>query len=132
MVYLQASKSLLRLLIVACAAPVLAISAPSPDFGESVEPILRRACNQCHNDSEKASGFSVASLETVLRGGARHGPAVVAGHPEQSPLVQLLKGELSPKMPAGSTGQRNTRPKSFNRNVLAMRAARGLPTSGSH
>ncbi len=33
---------------------------------------------------------------------------------------------------AGSTGQRNTRPKSFNRNVLAMRAARGLPTSGSH
>ncbi len=103
MVYLQASKSLLRLLIVACAAPVLAISAPSPDFGESVEPILRRACNQCHNDSEKASGFSVASLETVLRGGARHGPAVVAGHPEQSPLVQLLKGELSPKMPLGGS-----------------------------
>ncbi len=33
---------------------------------------------------------------------------------------------------AGSTGQRNTRAKSFNRNVLAMRAARGLPTSGSH
>ena len=32
---------------------------------------------------------------------------------------------------AGSTGQRNTRAKSFNRNVLAMRAARGLPTSGS-
>lgn len=103
MVDLQASKPLLRLLIVACAAPILAISAPSPDFGESVESILRRACNQCHNDSEKASGFSVASLETVLRGGARHGPAVVAGHPEQSPLVQLLKGELSPKMPLGGS-----------------------------
>ena len=37
-----------------------------------------------------------------------------------------------PRCGAGSTGQRNTRPKSFNRNVLAMRAARGLPTSGSH
>jgi hypothetical protein len=33
---------------------------------------------------------------------------------------------------AGSIGQCNTRPKSFDRNVLAMRAARGLPTSRSH
>ncbi len=49
----------------------------------------------------------------------------------QRAKIAHFKG-LLPRFGAGSTGQRNTRPKSFNRNVLAMRAARGLPTSGSH
>lgn len=103
MVYLQDSKGLLRLLILACAIPVLAISALGADFGDSVGPILLRSCSQCHNETNKASGFSVASLETVLRGGARHGPAIVAGQPDQSPLIQSLRGELSPKMPLGGS-----------------------------
>ncbi len=38
-------------------------------------------------------------------------------------MSRKAKGSL-PTSGAGSTGQRNTRPKSFNRNVLAMRAER--------
>jgi hypothetical protein len=40
-------------------------------------------------------------MESVVRGGNKHGQAVVAGHPESSPLVKLLKGELQPAMPMG-------------------------------
>jgi mono/diheme cytochrome c family protein len=76
-------------------------AASLEDFDQRIAPILSRSCGQCHNDTNRASGFSVAGLESVLRGGARHGAAVVAGHPEQSPLVRVLTGELAPKMPLG-------------------------------
>ena len=37
----------------------------------------------------------------MIRGGNKHGQAVIAGHPESSPLVKLLKGEMQPAMPMG-------------------------------
>ena len=79
------------------------LAAPNDEFETRISPILTRSCGQCHNDTSKASGFSVTSLEAVLRGGARHGQAVVAGHPEQSPLVQSISGQLTPKIPLGGS-----------------------------
>jgi len=66
-----------------------------------VEEILRQRCESCHSQKVHTSGFSVDSLDAVIRGGNKHGRAVIAGHPESSPLVRLLKGELSPRMPIG-------------------------------
>lgn len=43
----------------------------------------------------------MATLDSVLGGGSRHGKAVLPGHPEQSVLVQILQGRLSPRMPLG-------------------------------
>lgn len=60
--------------------------------------ILRRNCGECHSERTRASGLS---LDQLQQPGARRGIPVVAGHPEQSPLVQVLKGELSPRMPLG-------------------------------
>jgi hypothetical protein len=73
-----------------------AMSAPLP-----VQQIFTKNCAECHAEKLRASGFSVASLESVIEGGKKHGRAVVAGHPESSPLVKFLKGELSPRMPMG-------------------------------
>ncbi len=59
----------------------------------------------------------------------------VGGNDPRNGRSRLSEGAsigLFPRIPASSTGRCNTRAKSFNRNVLAMRAARGLPTSGSH
>ena len=49
------------------------------------------------------SGFSIESLESILKGGARHGAAVEPGRPEDSPLVHLLRGRLTPRMPFDSS-----------------------------
>ena len=73
----------------------------SATFSDDVAPILKRSCVQCHSGADRASGFSVESVESVLRGGARRGPAVVVGRPEQSPLIQVLVGTAEPKMPLG-------------------------------
>ena len=39
----------------------------------------------------------------VIAGGNKHGKAVIEGHPDQSPLIRILKGELAPKMPMGKS-----------------------------
>ena len=74
----------------------LALHAQSP-----VEALLKTNCADCHSDKVHSSGFSVASLDAVIKGGSKHGQAVIAGHPESSPLIKLLKGEIGPRMPIG-------------------------------
>ena len=49
------------------------------------------------------SGFSVSSRTAVISGGTKHGKAVVGGHPEQSALIRMVRGELAPKMPVGGS-----------------------------
>jgi hypothetical protein len=73
------------------------------DFDGAVRPILTPKCEQCHSAKTHSSGFSIATLDSVLIGGSKYGPPVIAGAPEKSPLVKLLKGELSPRMPLGKS-----------------------------
>lgn len=76
-------------------------AASKAELPESVAPILERACAKCHSGANSASGFSVASIEALIRGGARHGKGVVPGHPEESSLIRAITGAISPKMPLG-------------------------------
>lgn len=62
----------------------------------------------------------MASLESIQAGGKKHGKAVVGGHPEESPLMQMLTGAMTPQMPMG---------KALDQKDLAMIEAwiKGLP-----
>ncbi|MDQ6706829.1 MAG: hypothetical protein M3Z85_12750, partial [Acidobacteriota bacterium] len=70
-------------------------------FDQKVVPILTAQCAACHNEKVKTSGFSIASASSVIKGGNKLGPAVVAGDPAASPLIKVLKGDLTPRMPVG-------------------------------
>jgi Protein of unknown function (DUF1553)/Protein of unknown function (DUF1549)/Planctomycete cytochrome C len=83
---------------IACIASFLLLPAWA---ASPVEDLLKKNCADCHSERVHTSGFSVASLDSVIKGGDKHGRAVIAGHPERSPLVKLLKGELAPRMPMG-------------------------------
>ena len=85
-------------------AGLLLLSAwPGPAAGLSdIQPILDRHCLGCHDQASQMSGLDLSSLEGILAGGARHGPAVVPGHPEQSVLLHVLRGRISPSMPLGA------------------------------
>lgn len=72
------------------------------DFSKDVQPILRARCAACHTDSAMQSGFSVATADTVRTGGKKHGRAIVGGYPETSPLIQMIRGTLTPRMPLGA------------------------------
>ena len=71
------------------------------DFGEKILPILATNCLPCHDERTRTSGFSVKDLQSVVAGGARHGPAVKSGQPSESPLIQILRGQIKPQMPLG-------------------------------
>jgi hypothetical protein len=77
--------------------------AQEAEFDRSIKPLLEANCSQCHSDSTKNSGFSVATLESVIAGGNRNGRAVIPGKPADSPLIKALRGSITPKMPLGKS-----------------------------
>lgn len=72
-------------------------------FDEKVLPILKVNCLPCHDEQTRNSGFSIQTLASVINGGVRHGQAVKPGLPAESPLLRMLSGQLTPRMPLGRT-----------------------------
>lgn len=82
---------------------VAPVFAAAPDFKKDVLPLLTANCGQCHSATSKMSDFSIASLESIIAGGKKHGKAIVGGHPEQSSMIKMLTGEMGPQMPMGKS-----------------------------
>ena len=78
------------------------LSPAAVDYARDVAPILRARCAGCHNEKNPASGFSVATLDAVRSGGKKHGRAVIGARPDESPLLRLIRGSLTPRMPMGA------------------------------
>jgi cytochrome c553 len=60
-------------------------------FAIDVAPVLATHCLKCHGGDETENGLSMASLESLLKGG-RGGVAVVPGKGATSLLVRKIKG----------------------------------------
>ena len=67
-------------------------------YAREVVPILQEKCYGCHG---KSGGLNLETIDAMLVGGKKAGPAVLAGQPEKSPLIRYLTGELQPRMPMG-------------------------------
>ncbi|WP_455233955.1 c-type cytochrome domain-containing protein [Thiogranum longum] len=70
-----------------------------------VEPVLQERCAECHTGDQEgvvASGFSVDSYETVMKG-TKLGPVIVAGSSASSTLYRMVAGKTDPEihMPHG-------------------------------
>jgi mono/diheme cytochrome c family protein len=78
----------MRWLVLFAAAPLLAAESPAEFFETKVRPVLAKHCFACHTQS-KLGGLSMASREALLKGG-HTGPAVRAGEPDASLLVQAI------------------------------------------
>ncbi|MEI9890265.1 MAG: c-type cytochrome domain-containing protein [Caulobacteraceae bacterium] len=66
-----------------------------------VQPALEQRCSGCHNNSKKSGGFSVATYDTLMKGGSK-GPVIVAGNPGGSDLFHRVNltpdsGDFMPK-----------------------------------
>jgi mono/diheme cytochrome c family protein len=70
-------------------------------FLDVVQPALEQRCSGCHNNSKRSGGFSVATYDTLMKGGAK-GPVIVAGNPTGSNLFHRVSltpdnGDFMPK-----------------------------------
>ncbi|MBM3795327.1 MAG: DUF1553 domain-containing protein [Acidobacteria bacterium] len=76
-----------------------ALRAAKDGYEKDLKPIFDKHCVACHGDYYPRSEFRVISVELLLEGGAKDGPAVIPGHSARSPLIQRLRGETEPRMP---------------------------------
>ena len=86
--------------IVTCPLMPLAVGqAIEIDFQSQIQPILERACLQCHGSVKQSNGFRLDSREAFLAGGVS-GPMVIPGESELSELVERLTGDaVGSRMP---------------------------------
>lgn len=80
-------------------------SEPEISYAQDVQPILEKNCLSCHQAGgvgQKASGFSMASYDDLMKG-TEGGPMVIAGDVEGSNMVVLMEGRADPSisMPHG-------------------------------
>ncbi len=62
------------------------------DFARDIRPLITARCFDCHGPKKQESGLRLDSRAAALQGGD-HGPALVAGKPEQSLLIQVVTGK---------------------------------------
>jgi hypothetical protein len=82
---------------------VLVLTFAGTVIPAEVLPLLKQKCGSCHEGTNKTSGFSVSTVDQVIAGGSKYGKAVVGGHPRESVLLKLVRGEMKPKMPVGGS-----------------------------
>lgn len=67
-------------------------------FAGTVNPILQDHCLRCHSAQKNKGNFSIASYDTIMKGGNR-GVLVVAGDPDNSQIVGSVTKTKVPYMP---------------------------------
>jgi hypothetical protein len=70
-------------------------------FENKVRPLLAERCLECHGPEKQKANLRLDSLSAILKGGDS-GPALVAGKPEESLLVQAIGYTSDIKMPPKS------------------------------
>ena len=67
-------------------------------FRKRIRPLLAENCYQCHGPEKQRNGLRLDSRAAILTGGDR-GPAIVAGEPGASRLIQAVRHSDEPRMP---------------------------------
>ncbi|MCB8932680.1 MAG: PSD1 and planctomycete cytochrome C domain-containing protein [Fimbriimonadaceae bacterium] len=87
--------------VLGLAVPSQTPQSPSQVGFADVQSLFKARCIGCHGAASPSGGLALDSFEGVMRGGAT-GPAVVAGKPDASLLIQRVKGtDGKPQMPLG-------------------------------
>jgi hypothetical protein len=63
---------------------------PAVHFQQRVLPLLQARCISCHGTEKQKGGLRLDSRDAILKGG-ENGPAIVAGDPAKSLLIQVVK-----------------------------------------
>ena len=64
-------------------------------FEQRIAPILVRNCVPCHNGSQSEGQLDLTTAKTAMKGG-ESGPAIVAGKPDESYLIERVRGHEMP------------------------------------
>ena len=77
-------------------APAARVDAEIVSFNETIQPLLRRKCVNCHGVNNRKAELTLSDVVGIQNGG-ESGPVIVAGEPSKSLLFQRVQsGEMPP------------------------------------
>src|ERR1051326_1410705 len=76
--------------------------AAKVSYARQIKLILSDNCDECHSAEDHKGGYVITSVATLIKGGKKASPAIIPGKPDESPLVQYLRGQREPQMPKGN------------------------------
>src|SRR5262249_31745527 len=80
-------------------AALAAAADAKPSYTKDVEPFLTKYCLDCHNNGKSKAGYSVETVERLVKKGKK-GAIVVAEKPDESRLLLSLAGKGKAMPPA--------------------------------
>ncbi len=80
--------ALLALSMITAAAPAAPV-----DFVRDVRPIFEARCYDCHSGDNRKSGLRLDVKSAAMKGGDHHGPDILPGKAEESPLIHFVTTE---------------------------------------
>ena len=97
----EALSAALPVALAACIAALMTASivvgaaadTAGPDFVRDIRPLLERSCTPCHAGELPKSGLRLDLRAGAFAGGDGHGPALVPGSADTSPLVRAARGD---------------------------------------
>lgn len=94
----------MRYLIPLLAVAILSAEESATTYAK-VKPLLDTACVNCHGSKKAKHDLRVDTVEGILKGGKKLGSAVVAGKPDESPLIKVLTMPRKEKLAMPPEGQ---------------------------
>ncbi len=79
--------------------PIDAKEAAKISWTRDVQPLLQAKCSECHSSDERKNEFEITSVETLRTKGRKDGPGVLPGRPDESAIIQRIRGQTMPQMP---------------------------------
>ncbi len=76
-------------------------AAAKVSYARQIRPLLDEKCGDCHNADDRKGEFETTSVANLLKKGKKAGPGVVAKQPDESAIVQYIRGLKTPQMPKG-------------------------------
>lgn len=64
------------------------------DYVRDIQPLLERSCYDCHGGDRQKGKFSLASRESLLKGGQSGDPAVLPGNGTGSMLIAMVSDQI--------------------------------------
>ena len=79
-------------------------------FEKEVRPLLIEHCGKCHGAEKQKAGLRLDARQAILEGGDS-GPAIVAGRPDESLLIEAVRQDGRPEdAPRGGSSPRTRSP----------------------
>ena len=90
-----------------CGGATRASAADAVDYARDIKPLLTARCVACHGALRQQSGLRLDTAAAMLVGGEQ-GPAISAGHSDQSLLISAVTGSAGFRMPPDGEGEHLT------------------------